>query len=125
METLFVLALLFALAMAAYAASRMLMGGVTWLRTEGPNCRPAFPAPMSFQDHWSRAASVVELSLNRATDMAAHHANATRQLEAADYALHVLLGDLKQVMATTVTSPLVQKSRPATAAAHMPAALAA
>ena len=36
-----------------------------------------------------------------------------RQLEAADYALHALLGELEQVMATTVTSPLARKARAA------------
>jgi hypothetical protein len=125
METIIGLALLFALAMAAYAASRIIVGGTSWQRPERRVERPAFPAVMSRQTHWSRATSVVELSLSRAADMAAHQANAARQLEAADYALHVLLGELNQVMATTVMSPLTRKARPAAASVHMPAALAA
>lgn len=125
METIIVLALLFALAMAAYAASRMLLIDFAWPGRRQPVKRASFPAIMTPQSHWSRATGIVELSLARATDMAAHQANAARQLEAADYALHILLGELNQVMATTVVSPLARKARPTPATAHMPSAMAA
>lgn len=125
MDTIIGLALLLALAMATYAATRMGVASKPPWRQVQPAERPAFPAAMARQTHWSRATGIVELSLSRAADMASQHANAARQLEAADYALHVLLGELSQVMATTVRSPLEQASRATATNVRIPSALAA
>jgi hypothetical protein len=77
------------------------------------------------ETQWQRLSAVVELSLTRAADMSAHQAAAARQLEAAEYALHSLLGELQGVMTTSVVSPLAARVKPQapTLAAH--AALAA
>ena len=125
MDTIIGLALLLALAMATYAATRKGVASKPLWRQLNTAERRTFPAVMARQTHWSRATGIVELSLSRAADMASQHANAARQLEAADYALHVLLGELSQVMATTVRSPLEQTSRVLPANLQIPSALAA
>lgn len=80
---------------------------------------------MDGQAHWQRATSVVELSLTRATDMVAHHAAALRQLQAAEYALHALLGELGSVVKTSVSSPLISREPARTLSEQTPQALAA
>ena len=77
------------------------------------------------QAHWQRATSIVELSLNRATDVATHHAAALRQLQAAEYALHALLSELGSVVKTSVTSPLAAREPALAPRQHAAHALAA
>jgi hypothetical protein len=127
METLVTFVLVTAFATAIYGVSRMTLGGTVRLRAHRRAAGARlFPAAMTQEAHWSRVTSVVERSLGRANAMASHHAAASRQLEAADYALHCLLSELGQVMKTTVTSPLAVRSRPVPVVVAMPsAALAA
>jgi len=125
METIVALALLFALAMATYLASRSITGFAARLRRERPVAARSFPAVMSRETQWARVTGIVEMSLARAADMVSHNAAAARQLEAAEYGLHCLLGELGQVMATAASSPLAEKVWPAAAPAQLPSAMAA
>ncbi len=114
-------------------SSSLIMGfawfiSTTWKRRTGsvrPNRKIAALTVMDGQAHWQRATSVVELSLTRATDMAAHHAAALRQLQAAEYALHALLSELGSVVKTSVTSPLTAREHALTLRVQTSQALAA
>lgn len=125
MEIIVALTMLIALSTAILAVSRItgIGAGTKGAKNGG---RQAFPAIRPAAMQWQRVTGVVELALSRAADMSAHQAAATRQLEAADYALHTLLGELNQVMTTSVASPLVRKPRPAAPVLPLPSsALAA
>lgn len=116
------------LALAFLAARHMPLGHLR-LALSRPQAAPArFPSVLTPQAHWQKATSIVELSLARAATMAACQDAAKRQLEAADYALHLLLDDLAQVMSIGITSPLDTRGHRADAivpAARTAAALAA
>ena len=125
MQTIIALALLSALAIATYLASRIIAGGVSNLRSECQSQAGTFPAVTPGDNQWALVTGIVELSLARAANIVTHNAAAARQLEAADYALHSLLGELSQVMAPAVSSPLAAKVRPVAAPTQMPSAMAA
>ncbi len=124
MEIIFALSALLAISLAARFVGRMASDGIR-LRSASKAPRKAFAAKLSAADHWSRATGIVELSLARAGSVMSHNAAIARQLEAADYALHNLLGELTQVMAVSVASPLARQAQTAAASAPMRRALAA
>lgn len=106
METISLLAMLLVTGASVYGTAWLVGKGWTRLTRTQPRPSAVFPGAMPKQTHWQRATSIVELSVARASDMTACHAAASRQLEAAEYALHSLLAELGSVMATTVNSPL-------------------
>ena len=67
---------------------------------------PSLVGQLSMEEQWLRLGSIVRNSIEIAQSAADHHRQASEQLEAADYALHCLIGELKGVVAVTVTSPL-------------------
>lgn len=83
------------------------------------------PGVLSKETHWQRATSIVELSLLRVTDIKANQAAASRQINAAEYALHSLLIELGSVMATSVRSPLEARRAHSAAPVRLPSAMAA
>lgn len=125
MEAILAIALFVAIMMAVYFGCRVIADRMASMRTRLPRPHAAFPTIAPPGAHWCRATTIVETSLARTADVAIFHQSAARQLDAAEYALHSLLAELNQVMATTVGSPLVAKREPATIAPRMPTALAA
>ncbi len=87
--------------------------------------KTAFPTLLSRETHWQRATSIVELSLARATDVLTNQSAASRQLEAAEYALHSLLSELGSMMSTSVRSPLEARQAVAHVGNRVQSALAA
>jgi hypothetical protein len=83
------------------------------------------PGVLSKETHWQRATSIVEQSLSRVTDIMANQAAASRQINAAEYALHSLLIELGSVMATGVRSPLEARHAHSPSPARLPSAMAA
>lgn len=83
------------------------------------------PSVLSRETHWQRATSIVELSLSRVTDIMANQKAASRQINAAEYALHSLLIELSSVMATSIGSPLEARRAARQECAMLPSALAA
>jgi hypothetical protein len=75
--------------------------------------------------HWVKATTVVQRAIDRTSTASSHHRAAAQQLEAAEYALHCLLGELDSVMKTAVGSPLQAKVISITASAPSRRALAA
>lgn len=90
-----------------------------------PQRKLHIPSALTKETHWQRATSIVELSLSRVTEIMANQAAASRQINAAEYALHSLLIELGGVMATNVRSPLVARHAQSQASARLPSALAA
>jgi hypothetical protein len=125
METTLALALLLILAAAIYVAEHAATRGWTARKKRRSGIDPAFPKATTRETHWQRTTAVVERAITRAADMAANHAAAARQLEAADYALHSLLHELGGVMKATVGSPLGARPVPEAARAQPQTALAA
>ena len=125
METTIALATLLILVAAIYATDRTVSRGWSALETRRAGIKTAFPCVLPKDTHWQRTTAVVERSIMRATDVAAHHASAARQLEAAEYALHCLLNELGCVMKTTVGSPLVVRPAPQAVRVRLQTALAA
>ncbi len=106
------------------ARQGLIIKSINWNSPRPPNMA-AFSEPLSVEAHWLRATTAVEHSLRRAGDMGEHQAAALRQLQAAEYALHMLLDELGSVMTPKIGSPL---KRAVLAAQHLPprkAALAA
>ena len=85
----------------------------------------SFPAPLPMEAHWQRVAAAVEQALARASSMRQHQSAATEQLQAAEYALHVLLDELSTVMAPGVVSPLQGRIFEIKAGHDVPTAMAA
>ncbi len=87
--------------------------------------RPSFSSPLAAETHWQRVTAAVELSLERAGNIAEHQAAAVRQLHAAEYALHTLLDELSVVMTPVISSPLATRKIVYSVTVDMPTALAA
>jgi hypothetical protein len=85
----------------------------------------ARPARLSAQAHWERVTAAVEQSLARAQDMRDHQHAAAQQLQAAEYALHTLLGELGVVMEPGIASPLKGRTIAIRASLETSTALAA
>ena len=83
------------------------------------------PSVLARETHWQRATSIVELSMSRVTDIMANQTAASRQINAAEYALHSLLIELGSVMATSIRSPLEARQAARQERAMLPSALAA
>jgi hypothetical protein len=58
----------------------------------------AQPAPMTIEDHWARATGVIRAALSSFRSIKAFQASAARQIDAADYALQLLIKDLSAAM---------------------------
>jgi hypothetical protein len=117
METTIALILLLILAATVYATERAVSSGWSARKTRRNSIKTGFPGVLAKDSHWQRTTAVVERSIMRATDVAAHHASAARQLDAAEYALHCLLDELGGIMKITVGSPL--GARPASEAVRV------
>ncbi len=110
MEFVLVVVMAMMLATAAMATGRLPSGLLRFARTPRRPVAVPFPQPLDPAAHWQKATSIVELSLNRAASMSASQQAAARQLEAADYALHLLLEELNQVMNVGIASPLASRN---------------
>ena len=113
METVLAVILLATLGVAIYSADQIAGGKWNLLHRPEPGAAKSFPAVMPRDAHWQRATGVVDLALTRAATMVAWQNGAARQLEAADYALHTLLDELRGVMEVSIQSPLATRARTA------------